>query len=366
MTSAISTPSPSPTAPLWHVSAWVDVLGYHFSWLILLIPLLFMGDHYPVDYRFLLVLTLGINVAHQALSIPFLYLEPGAKQAYGVRVWVVPALLFVAFWLSAFVPQVSRPVIGAVTVVVFLWNFWHLFMQKYGLLRMYSAKAKSATPVPGWIDRFLVFSWVPLIAVVVAPRNRAMIYDYVKTAQPTSKAIIEFIDAWWSVLIPVAAALPVLALGLFARAEWRAHRMTCVPRLSMVAGLTCVSIALLTLDPIKVVIAFAFGHSLEYIVFAWAWKRRKDAVAPSRSALLRWAGRQPLLAFVGFIVVIGTVYSVITGWGVWFQPGTRAPRISGHPIDVLVVWFAFYLSVLHFWIDGFAWKMRRPEVRSGI
>ena len=60
------------------------------------------------------------------------------------------------------------------TVAVFagLWNFYHVYMQKYGIMRLYNAKSGSETKVAGWVDKIMLFAWLPLYLAWLGPLYR--------------------------------------------------------------------------------------------------------------------------------------------------------------------------------------------------
>jgi hypothetical protein len=48
----------------------------------------------------------------------------------------------------------------------------YVYLQKYGILRLFCAKARGGTPPPGWVDRLLVLAWFPSYLVWLARRYR--------------------------------------------------------------------------------------------------------------------------------------------------------------------------------------------------
>jgi len=54
---------------LWHVSSWVDILAYHFSWLWVLIPLLAGGERHPADSIAVFAFVTAVNFAHRHFTL---------------------------------------------------------------------------------------------------------------------------------------------------------------------------------------------------------------------------------------------------------------------------------------------------------
>jgi hypothetical protein len=370
----LGVPPPAQPVARWHVSPAVDALAYHWSWLLVLVPLSFMGDRHPADYRLLLLLVVAGNFTHQAVSLPFVYLDRDVFARHRRRVTVLPLALLALFAGSVVYWKLEAPrfptfqwFILGVGAVAYTWNFWHVYMQKYGILRLYSAKAggSGAATVPGWVDRLLVFAWLPLTIVVVSTNHAAfLLYTYGFMA-PVLAPVLGFVDRWAWLGRPGGIALVGASLAVFLLHEGRAHGLRNVPRLSMALGTTLLSASIVTLNPVKAVIAFGFSHVLEYFVFVWAFQRRYYHVPlPHRPVLGRLLDH-PALAFGGFIVLVGGAYFVVNSWSYLFPTAAR-PAVAGVPLATVLALLALYQSMVHFYFDGFLWKMRRPELRAHL
>jgi hypothetical protein len=92
-------------------------------------------------------------------------------------------------------------VLAIVGVFAALWNFWHVYMQKYGIMRMYSAKSRDSAvvrvasselaEVPGWADRALVLCWLPLYFAYLGPLYREIAVDYFDDAKAHRRTVAE-------------------------------------------------------------------------------------------------------------------------------------------------------------------------------
>lgn len=483
---------PSP----WHISARADMAAYHWSWLPVFVALLFFGPTYPTDFLAIALPILGLNMAHQALTILLVYgdrevyardarkltifpslllagfftslwlwnyrFQPGtiaiadvlaiaaalavAVQAvvlggpgrslprwatvgtlgslfalmalatevptaidsmggapvvlttlaclsFGLRSLgredgehsehapflrnVLPPLLAAATVLTWALPAVraqhwpsepwkARNLLVPVTAVVHIWNLWHFYRQKFGILRMHAAK--SGVPperaVPPRVDEWLVFGWFPLLAVVVGPAQGHLIVKHYKGLKAPLEPILGWISVWQGVLLPFAAAFLVATLVAWAHAEWRASRLRNPARLSAAMGLTVLSACILFVDPVKGVLALGFSHILEYLVFVWAFERRYYAT-PRATWLARWMTRPALVVF-GAAATMASVYIYLAFWGRYIAPEQPRPSAFGITAGRLLGAFGSSLAMFHFYVDGFVWKMRRPEVRGNL
>ncbi|MGQ0612670.1 MAG: hypothetical protein ACT4PV_02815 [Planctomycetaceae bacterium] len=476
-------PPPEVTAPRWHVSPLVDVVAYHFSWVWLLVPLLLLGQRHPQDYLLIFLGVLTLNFSHQALSLPYVYLDSEVFRAHRLRCTLFPLVMLGGFllcvrlwqwrvpighysamdfaigagvllllleihllarrghrlrwlqaalfavaplspWLLGFAPAPAHwpglaglglfavllargatgrapmwlagtialaaaalfflpgsdhalwprksfgfhLVIGAVSGAAYLWNFWHIYMQKFGILRLYNAKSQAPpeAKAPPWVDRLLVFGWLPLTVLVIGMRYRAELMRNLFEIRPFLGPVIDAVSAAAPYGIAPAAAVALASVVFFLRQEWRAHRFRNAPRLSAAAGFVLLSASMLVLNPIKAVLAFGFSHAVEYFVFVWAFLRRKYRVELPHRPILQRALRRPLLAWVVFFLFVSGGYFVFITYGGYIFRGRPGIRVGGIPAGQIVMVLGIFQALVHFYFDGFLWKMRTPQVRKSI
>ncbi len=268
------------------------------------------------------------------------------------------------------VPMVH--VLAFVGAIAALWNFWHVYMQKYGILRLYSAKARrGAEPganaeVPGWTDKALVLAWLPLYFAYLGPLYREIAVDYFDDASATLPGLIDLLARAMPVTVPLAAAFVVLVHLIWLRTEWRIHRLGNAPRLWMAGGTTALACCFFVFDPVKVYLAFAFSHALEYCVFVWAFQRKRYQAKLAHDPLLGRLLRHPLGFYLGMIAVFGVGILLLKYWGRLIMPGTERPELFGYRTGYWLGLWGLYQSMAHFYFDGFLWKMRLPSVRANI
>jgi hypothetical protein len=283
------------------------------------------------------------------------------------------ALIGAALVLDRFRPASLdlADVLAIVAVFTALWNFWHVYMQKYGIMRMYSAKARGRfdgdiAEVPGWADRALVLSWLPLYFAYLGPLYRQVAVDYFDDAKAVLPGFIDLLEQAMPVTVPLALALVLIVHGLWLRNEWRANRLRCAPRLWMAAGTTGLAVCFFVFDPVKVYLAFAFSHALEYCVFVWAFQRKRYQQPLAHDPLLGRLLRRPLLFYVGMIAVFAVAFVLLKHWGRLIMPDAARPELFGYRTAYWLGFWGVYQSMVHFYFDGFLWKMRLPSVRANI
>lgn len=370
MPAQTTAPAPRPApGTRWHTNPLIDLSAYAFSWAWVLVPMLLLGPARG-DYLYLFLGILGINFAHRHLTLPYVYADTQVFRRHPLKFTILPLIMLGLFLATPYLWAHHRRVVQAIAGVAVLWNIWHVYMQKYGILRMYNAKSGVDVDdrVPGWVDRLLILCWVPLYFAYLGPANRNIVASNFRNGKQWSMPILDWFQAQQFWLLPLTIGLVVFAVAAFIRYEWRASRLRNPARITMAIGTTAISASFLMFDPIKVYLAFAFSHGVEYCTFVWAFQRkryRKDAPLehkPLLGRMLRW----PMLYYVLVIGGCAAVYLILKFWGWYIEPGAGRIHIFGIRGGRWIFWWAIYQSMVHFYFDGFLWKMRLPAVRAHI
>jgi hypothetical protein len=381
-------PAPAERVRSWHVSPAIDMAAYHFSWLWILLPLLFAGPNFPLDYLPCYVVVVTFGFVHRHYTLGYAYLDREIFERHRSRFIWAPLILVAGFLATPVLVRASVPA-GAlavgnlrwpdaevplkviVTTVVFgagLWNIWHTLAQKYGILRIYTAKARieHEASVPGWVDRLFVMGWLPLIVCYVAPRFADAVLTEFKVADYFLNPAVAWLVAAEPITAPISAAIAIASSAIFAGFEWRQHRFRNRPRLSMAVGIGSLWICFVLLDPIKVYLAFAFSHGLEYMVFVWAYQRRRYAEPRSPEPVMARVLAHPWLAYSTYTFALAAIYVFLRNWedfSIWQLPKLR---VGKQTIGAWIFYWGVFQSLLHFYFDGFLWKTRRPEMRRSL
>ena len=348
--------SERPASGPWHVSPFIDVCAYHYSWVFFLVPLLFFGNGFPNDYLFLFCLVAAGNVAHQTITFPLVMTDRELFQRERRLFLIEPPLVvlstIIVLTLSAVRFRWFLAVLAPVAVLSAVWNFWHVYMQKYGILRLYNAKSDATVKVPGASDRLFVFAWLPLYFAVLGPKHKDQLLSMFPLMRGVLSPMIALLTSAAPFLIPFAVLIVLLSVSSFVLHERRSQSLS-IPRLSLALGMTGLSASFLLFDPLKAALAFGFSHLIEYFVFVWAYEKRRG---------LAGAGAKTL----SFAVLSTGAFLLAVGWGRLFFPGARLPTAFGVPFDRIGTVYVIFQSLFHFHADGRLWKVSRPDVRRSL
>ncbi|MEO0324269.1 MAG: hypothetical protein AAF447_15010 [Myxococcota bacterium] len=288
------------------------------------------------------------------------------------RVRFIAPTLVALFALAAMLPGVGErsvrlgQVLNGAAVFAGLWNIWHVYMQKYGIFRMYNAKSGVPDKVPGWVDRLLIVCWLPLYLFYVGPRYRGEVFRLFSRGRELLSPLFDAFEALAGVMLWPSIALVAFAVLNFLRWELKVNGLRNRARLTMGLGTTLLSTTFLFLHPLKAYLAYAFSHAIEYMVFVWAFQRRRYAAPlehrPFIERFLRW----PLVTYVGTAVVLGLAFLYLKYYGRWVFRAEAQPELAGLTTARWVGYWTVYQSMVHFYFDGFLWKMRLPAVRATV
>ena len=260
----------------------------------------------------------------------------------------------------------AKTVFNTVAIFAGAWNIWHIYMQKYGILRMYAVKSGVVERLPGALDRLLVFCWLPLYLAWLAPTYRELVRVYFRRGNHVLPEIIRFFDNIAPVAVPIAVLIVIGSLYLWVRNEIRVTGLRNRPRLVMAAGTTFMAAAFVVVDPVKAYLAYAFTHAIEYMVFVWAYQRKRyQNQLPHNPPLGRVLGR-PLLAYATFTLGLGATFLYFKYYGRFIVPDAATPKAFGMRTSTIIVYWSVYQSMVHFYWDGFMWKMRLASLRAHL
>jgi hypothetical protein len=356
-------------AALWHVTPLIDVVAYHFSWLWVLLPLLLGGGQQPGDYVLLYAAIMTVTFAHRHFSLPYVYLDRQVFVQRRLRFIVAPVLMVAALLASPPLWRTpgGRAAIGAVAFAAALWNLWHVYMQKYGILRLYNAKARGAGPgVPGWVDRWLILGWMPLYFVYLGPAHRDLLVEHARAVDAYLLPLVDTLARLRPLLLLPSIACVAASLLVFLRHERRTFGLRHPARLSMAAAMTLLAASFLVCNPLKVYLAYAFSHAVEYMVFVWAFQRRRYAGATTQVTAMARLLRRPWLFYAVLLAVTGGGYVWLRYYGQYVFAHHPPIVLAGTPAARWIFFWGIYQSLMHFDYDGVLWRMRQPQVRGSI
>jgi hypothetical protein len=344
---ARQSPSSDPAkASPWILDRWRDLLLF-VGTPVLLIPIFTAAQaRWSAQDIFLFVGAFGAMGHHL----------PGMIRAYGdralfdrfkVRFIVAPiAILVVCVWSS------FRN-IQAVQLVAMAWGIWHGMMQTYGFCRIYDAKASAKAVARARVDLALCFAWFSAAVLLSPVRFRTLFELYYESGGPVLASGV-VVGIRWTVVVALAL---VTVLFLWRQwSDWRGGRGASPVKITLLVS----SIAFWWycnngVQNILVGIAlFEVFHDVQYLAIVWIYNRTRVERDKTIGGFMRFVFRRSG-ALIGVYVGLVLAYGAI---------GLTQSAVTAEWIRHGLIGLVTASALLHFYYDGFIWKVRESQTRT--
>lgn len=284
----------------------------------------------------------AITYAHLAPVFVRSHLNPQIFAAHRWKLSIVPPLLFLTLAISHWAFIVAG-VIGS------FWDVYHTAQQNFGLARIYHAKAGAKPDAGRLLDRIMchVMYLGPIMAGASLVPTLSSVNSFHEIGVTLFTALPHQAEGAAGVIRLVAITAMVGATVFYVLAQWRLHQQGVPVSPHKVALLSVTSavnvIAWGFCPPAVAYMAVNIYHAVQYFGIVW---RQEAAKTPAHLGIAHESLKRP--AAIALILAIPAVY------------GFAAVAFPHH-----WSWLAaFFLSVslLHFWMDGFIWSVRKKTV----
>lgn len=344
---ATQIPSSAPAkASPWILDRWRDLLLF-VGTPVLLIPIFTAAQaRWSAQDIFLFVGAFGAMGHHL----------PGMIRAYGdralfdrfkVRFVVAPlAILAVCIWSSLYNIQ-------AVQLVAMAWGIWHGMMQTYGFCRIYDAKASAKAAARARIDLALCFAWFSAAVLLSPMRFRTLLELYYESGGPV---LASTVVAGMRLAVIVALALVTIVFFWRQWSDWRSGQGASPVKMTLLVS----SIGFWWycnngVQNILVGIAlFEVFHDVQYLAIVWIYNRTRVERDKTIGGFMRFVFRRSgalIGVYVGLVLAYGAI--ALT------QSAVAAEWIRHGLIGMVTA-----SALLHFYYDGFIWKVRETQTRT--
>ena len=283
---------------------------------------------------------------------------PGMIRAYGdrnlftrfrTRFLVAPILLLtVSIWSSWYEIQ-------AIQLLAFGWGIWHGMMQTYGFCRIYDGKASASAAARARADFWLCASWF-VAAVLLSPmRFRTLLDLYYESGGPVVPAVA--VSVMRLAIMSLLAAV-TLFFAWQQWTHWRSKGWGSPIKITLLVS----SIAFWWycnngVQNILVGIAlFEVFHDVQYLSIVWIYNRSRVERDNSVKGFMRFIFRKSgalIGVYVGLVLAYGSI--------AFTASGSSALWVRHALIGVVTA-----SALLHFYYDGFIWKVRETQTRSNL
>jgi len=337
--------TPSKPSP-WILDRWRDLLLF-VGTPVLLIPIFTAAQsRWSAQDIFLFVGAFGA-MGHHLPGMIRAYGDRALFQRFKIRFIAAPfALLAVCVWSSVYNIQ-------AIQLVAMAWGIWHGMMQTYGFCRIYDAKASARAAARARADLALCVAWFSAAVLLSPMRFRTLIELYYESGGPIVPA-----TAVAAIRTAVVLALGVVTIVFLWRqwSDWRAARGASPVKITLLVS----SIAFWWycnngVQNILVGIAlFEVFHDVQYLAIVWIYNRSRVERDKNIGGFMRFVFRRSG-ALIGVYVGLVLAYGAIA---------LTQSAITIEGIRYALIGVVTASALLHFYYDGFIWKVRETQTRT--
>jgi tetratricopeptide (TPR) repeat protein len=341
-------PMSAPRPKLWILDSWRDLVLYVGTPLLLLPAFALAQTRWSPQDIYLFVAAFGAMGHHL----------PGMIRAYGDRA------LFERFkWRFILAPLFLLTVCVAffwwdlkgILLVVFFWGVWHGLMQTYGFCRIYDAKTGTFDALTRRLDFAMCVIWFAT-AVVLSPYRLSDTLDtYYMCGGPFVPPSI--IHHGQQLILLVAIAVSVLFILHFGRMWIIGHRPNPVKLALLVTSIAfwwyCNN---LVANIIVGIALFEVFHDVQYLSLVWIYNRNRVEKDSNIGGFMRFVFRRSgslIGLYVGLVFAYGSV--------AYFNAHLGIENIKRILTGVVTA-----STLLHFYYDGFIWKVRERSTRQSL
>lgn len=270
-------------------------------------------------------------------------------QRFRWRFLLAPPLIFAAaLWFDA-------KQLHGLLVFVALWDIWHVLMQHYGFMRIYDSKAGAVNPVGSWLDWALSISWyLALIAVSPHYSHNLLSRAYQVGLPVLSAGAVESLRAG---LLGIGALFALAWIGWHLN-QWRRDLPVSWRKMSLLAiflGATWYLYVGLDDFLVGFTVWSAF-HCIQYYGIVWVYSNNRVKKHGDVTNFVRFLFRPGVLLvtlYAGLILAYGSI-------------NYFASAVPDLFLQRLLIAFIVTSNALHYYFDGFIWKIRDSRTRADL
>src|SRR5437764_3750461 len=352
---AFSTPQTVSAAPaagrkpnLWILDGWRDLILYICTPLVILPIFIVAETRWSAEDIYLFVAAFGA-MGHHLPGMIRAYGDRALFQRFKYRFIFAPIFLVVvctAFFLWD---------LKGIVLVAFIWGVWHGMMQTYGFCRIYDAKAGSFAALTRRLDFATCAIWFAAAVLLSRLRMTDTLEIYYATGGP-------LISPWLlhdaqKIVLAAAIAVSVLFLVNFARMWLRGQRPNPV-KLALLG--TSIGFWWYCNNGVTNILAgialFEVFHDVQYLSLVWIYNRSRVEKDSSIGGFMRFVFRRSG-SLVGLYIGLVFAYGSLAYFNSRLEVETMKRVLTG---------VVAASGLLHFYYDGFIWKVRDRSTREHL
>src|SRR6266699_2188017 len=339
-----------PKRNVWILDSWRDLILY-VGTPLLIIPLFTLAQaRWSAQEIYLFVAAFGAMGHHL----------PGMIRAYGDRAlferfrgrFIIAPIFLLAVCVGFYVSDIKT---NPVVMIVFLWGVWHGMMQTYGFGRIYDAKTGSFAALTRRLDFATCGIWFAAGVILSPARMTDTLEGFYGCGLPFISP--GGIHALQQTLLFAAVAVSILWLANYGR-MWVAGTRQNPVKLALF--ITSVAFWWYCNNGVANILAgialFEVFHDVQYLSLVWIYNRNRVEKDSSIGGFMRFIFRRSgslVGLYIGLVFAYGSL-------------GIFKERVDVETIKRVLTGVVAASGLLHFYYDGFIWKVRERATREHL
>jgi len=283
---------------------------------------------------------------------------PGILRAYGdralfhrfrTRLIAAPLFLFGSTLLLAWFNY------NFVFLLVGLWGAWHWTMQVYGFARIYDARSGPKGTTPPLLERAVCILWFGTCVFVLNDVLQVYFADFYRSGGEvlTAESVWWFTQAWLWATAAVTAAYAIHSVMVL-RNGGRPNPLKFV---FIVITFLYLKYTASQIDrPVVGYAMFEMWHDIQYLSIVWVFNLARARKNPEAGGFIRFLFR-PRAVLALFYIALCLGFGALAHTWHLFEDATWI-RLAAAVVPGT--------AMLHYYLDGFIWRIREPETRAAL
>lgn len=297
----------------------------------------------------LVAFVLALAMAHYLPGILRAYGDTALFQRFRIRLIVAPMFLVATATCFAYLN------LNFLFLIVGLWGAWHWLMQVYGFARIYDAKVESDTRSSGRLDQIVCVMWFGMCTFVLSNILPLYVTRFYESGGPRLPAnLFSLFSGGW---LAATIALTVLYVIRTIRSIRRGRSAN--PLKFLLIGVTFLYLGYTAsmLDRPTVGYAmFESWHDIQYLAIVWLFNLNRAKKNPEVGPFIRFLFRPRAILAVAYVALCLGFGSLTHAWRL-FEDQTLARIVAS---------WVMAAALLHYYLDGFIWKIREKDTRQAL
>ncbi len=297
----------------------------------------------------LLTFGLALAMAHYLPGILRAYGDKALFRRFRLRLIVAPLFLIsITTWFAYLNLHV-------VIFLALLWGQWHWMMQVYGFARIYDAKAEPAARTPAWLDQSICLLWFGMCVFVLNNDLPSYVTRFYESGGPR---IPPETFAWLSRVWLAATAAATIYYAVHALSAIRAGKIPNPLKFVFIAATFLYlryTVSMME-RPLMGLVMFESWHDVQYLAIVWLFNLSRARKNPEAGPFIRFLFRPKAILVFVYVAVCLAFGSLAHAWSLFEDKAIVRIALS-------IVTSA---GLLHYYLDGFIWKIRETETRSAL